>query len=154
MNLQTTIVLLKPDALQRDLLGEVIGRFERKGLKIVGLKFIQLSDALLDEHYAHIADKPFYAGVKDYMMQSPVVAIALQGPDAVDEVRKVVGVTDPRKADAGTIRADFSMHIEANIIHASDTAENAEAEQKRFFGDDEIFDYKKITDRFVLGETA
>ena len=149
---QKTLVLLKPDALQRDLLGEIIRRFEMKGLKIVGLKFIRLTDELLDEHYSHLTDKPFFASLKQFMMQTPVVGMVLEGYDAVAEIRKVVGSTNPREADAGTIRADFSMNVPSNLIHASDSVESAVTEVKRFFSDAELFDYEKITDRFIFGE--
>jgi nucleoside-diphosphate kinase len=151
-DIQRTLVLLKPDALQRDLLGEIIRRFEFKGLKIVGLKFIRLTDELLDEHYAHLSDKPFFANIKKFMMQTPVVGLVLEGFEAITEVRKIVGSTNPRQADAGTIRADLSMNVPSNLIHASDSIEAADAELKRFFNDEEIFAYEKITDRYVLGE--
>lgn len=151
-NLQRTLVLIKPDALQRDLLGEVLQRFERKGLKIVALKFVHLTDELLEEHYAHLTDKPFFASLKQFMMQTPVVAMTLEGLDAVEAVRKIVGATNPRQADAGTIRADLSMNVPSNLVHASDSAENAEAEVKRFFTKDELFTYEKITDRYIFGE--
>lgn len=151
-DVQKTLVLLKPDTLQRDLLGEVIRRFELKGLKIVGLKFIRLTDAMLDEHYAHLTDKPFFASLKQFMMQTPVVGLVLEGLDCVEAVRKIVGATNPRAADAGTIRADFSMNVPSNLIHASDSPENAAAEVNRFFKDEELFQYEKITDRFIFGE--
>lgn len=150
--IQQTLVLLKPDALQRDLLGEIIRRFEMKGLKIVGLKFIRLTNELLDEHYAHLTDKPFFASLKQFMMQTPVVGMVLEGHDAVSEIRKIVGSTNPREADAGTIRADFSMNVPSNLIHASDSVESAATEVERFFSDAELFDYEKITDRFIFGE--
>ncbi|HLD20674.1 MAG TPA: nucleoside-diphosphate kinase [Patescibacteria group bacterium] len=149
---QQTLVLLKPDALQRDLLGEIIRRFEMKGLKIVGLKFIRLTDEMLDEHYSHLTAKPFFASLKQFMMQTPVVGMVLEGYDAVSEIRKVVGSTNPREADAGTIRADFSMNVPSNLIHASDSPESAITEVKRFFTNAELFDYEKITDRFIFGE--
>ncbi len=149
---QKTLVLLKPDALQRDLLGEIIRRFELKGLKIVALKFVRLSDEMLTEHYAHLADKPFFASLKQFMMQTPVVGLVLEGLDSVESVRKIVGATNPRAADAGTIRADFAMNVPSNLIHASDSPEAAATEVKRFFKDDEIFSYEKITDRFQFGE--
>lgn len=149
---QQTLVLLKPDALQRDLLGEIIRRFEMKGLKIVGLKFIRLTSEILDEHYAHLTDKPFFDSLKQFMMQTPVVGMVLEGYDAVCEIRKIVGSTNPREADAGTIRADFSMNVPSNLIHASDSVESATAEVQRFFTREEIFSYEKITDRFIFGE--
>lgn len=149
---QKTLILLKPDALQRDLLGEIINRFEKKGLKIVGLKLIRLTDELLNIHYAHLSDKPFFESLKKFMMQTPVVGLVLEGFDAVSEVRKIVGSTNPRQADAGTIRADFSMNVPSNLIHASDSEDAAQNEIKRFFSADEIFNYEKITDRYIFGE--
>jgi nucleoside-diphosphate kinase len=151
-DVQKTLVLLKPDALQRDLLGEIIRRFELKGLKIVGLKLIRLNDETLSEHYAHLVDRPFFGSLKRYMMQTPVVGMVLEGIDCVEAVRKIVGSTNPRSADAGTIRADFAMNVPSNLIHASDSAENAAIELKRFFKDEEVFSYEKITDRFQFGE--
>ena len=149
---QKTLVLIKPDAMQRDLLGEVIHRFERKGLKIVAFKFIHLTEELLEEHYAHLKDKPFFPSLRDFMMQTPVAALILEGLDSIESVRKVVGPTNPREADAGTIRADLSMNVPSNIVHASDSPENAALEVKRFFQEDEIFTYEKITDRYIFGE--
>ena len=149
---QRTLVLLKPDALQRDLLGEVVIRFERKGLKIVGLKLIRLTDELLNEHYSHLQDRPFFVSLKKFMMQTPVVGIALEGMDAITEVRKLVGSTNPREADAGTIRADLSMNTPSNLVHASDSPEAAEQEINRFFNQDELYSYEKITDRYLFGE--
>ncbi len=151
-DIQRTLVLLKPDALQRDLLGEIVSRIERKGMKIVGMKFIRLDQEILDEHYAHLADKPFFGAIKQFMMQTPVVGIVLEGYDAVAEVRKLVGSTNPREADAGTIRADLSMNMPSNLIHGSDSVETAQSEIKRFFLENELFDYEKITDRYHFGE--
>lgn len=151
-DVQRTLVLIKPDAIQRELVGEVLHRFERKGLKTVGLKFVHLDDATLNEHYAHIKDKPFFADVKTFMMQTPVVAVVFEGIGVIEEVRKVLGSTNPRNADAGTIRADLSMNMPANMVHASDSAETAVVEIKRFFKDDEIFSYEKMTDKYHFGE--
>lgn len=152
INTQRTLILLKPDAVQRDLLSEVIHRFERKGLKIVAMKFIHLSEEMLQEHYAHLADKPFFPSLKKFMMQTPVVGMILEGIDAIESVRKIVGSTNPREADAGTIRADLSMNLPSNLIHASDSEEASAVEIKRFFNEDEIFYYEKITDRYIFGE--
>lgn len=151
-SVQRTLVLLKPDAVQRELLGQLLSRFERKGLKTIGLKFIHLSDALLDEHYAHLKAKAFFPGLKKFMMQTPVVAMVLEGLDVIDCVRKVVGSTNPREAEAGSIRADFSMNVPSNLVHASDSVEAAEAEIKRFFKAEELFTYTKLTDLFHFGE--
>ena len=151
-NAERTLVLIKPDALQRDLLGEIVSRFERKGLKIVAMKFVHLSDAMLDEHYAHLKAKSFFGSLKQFMMQTPVVATVLEGIEAVDAARKLVGATNPRAADAGTIRADLSMNVPSNLVHASDSVDAAKDEIKRFFKNDELFDYKKITDTYQFGE--
>ena len=142
MAFQKTLVLLKPGTVQRALIGEVINRFERKGLRIAGLKMMQLTDELLSEHYAHLAEKPFFQRVKDSMMACPVVAMCLEGVDAIEVVRTLAGPTNGRKAPAGTIRGDYSMSFQENIVHASDSPETAEAEVARFFREDEIFDYQ------------
>lgn len=141
---ERTLILLKPDALQRNLLGEVIHRFERKGLRIVGLKMIQLDDVLIEEHYGHLKDKPFFAGIKKYISSAPIVAMVLSGIGAVDAVRLLVGPTKGYEAPAGTIRGDFSMSTQANLVHASDSKETAEKEVKRFFEEEELFSYKKL----------
>ena len=146
---EKTLVLLKPDALQRNLLGKIIERFEQKGLKIVGLKMIQLDDVILDEHYAHHRDKPFFEGLKNFMKGSPVVAMALEGMEAVRVVRNLCGPTLGRDASPGTIRGDFSMSMQANIVHASDSVETAEKELWHFFNTDEVFDYKKTDSECV-----
>ncbi len=149
---EKTLVLIKPDALQRNLLGRIIERFEQKGLKIVGLKMMQLSDVLLEEHYAHHKDKSFFESLKKFMKQTPVAAMVLEGIEAVRVVRMVCGATSGRNADMGTIRGDFSISTQANIIHASDSPETAEKEIWRFFNTDEIFDYKKLDFEAVYGE--
>ncbi|MBR4553697.1 MAG: nucleoside-diphosphate kinase [Bacteroidaceae bacterium] len=141
MAFQKTLVLLKPGTVQRALIGEVINRFERKGLRIAGLKMMQLTDELLSEHYAHLAEKPFFQRVKDSMMACPVVAMCLEGVDAIEVVRTLAGPTNGRKAPAGTIRGDYSMSFQENIVHASDSPETAKVEVARFFREDEIFDY-------------
>ena len=146
------MVLIKPDALQRNLLGKIIERFEHKGLKIVGLKMMQLSDVLLEDHYAHHKDKPFFESLKKFMASSPVVAMVLEGLEAVKIVRMLCGATSGREADIGTIRGDFSMSTQANIVHASDSVETAEKEIWRFFNSDEIFDYQKIDFSLIYGE--
>lgn len=149
---EITVVLLKPDCLQRSILGEVLHRFERKGLRVVGLKMMQLDDVLLGDHYSHHKEKPFFEGLKKFMKSAPVVAIALSGMNAIEATRFIVGSTAGYKADAGTIRGDFSISGQANIVHASDSKETAEAELKRFFKSDELFDYKKADFDFVYGE--
>ncbi|MFA7278257.1 MAG: nucleoside-diphosphate kinase [Candidatus Gracilibacteria bacterium] len=140
---ERTLVLVKPDGIQRGLIGNVISRFEMKGLKVVGIKMMSLDEAILREHYAHIADKPFFPGVSKFMRSSPVVALCLEGLDVVNAIRLLCGITKSREADAGTIRGDLAMSVACNVVHASDTVENAQAEVKRFFNPDDIFDYDK-----------
>lgn len=137
--MQTTLILLKPDCVKKNLIGNVIARFEAAGFSIAGMKMIQLDQAILREHYAHIADKPFFPDVEKFMSSSPVVAIALRGEGAVDKVREIAGPTDSRKAAPGTIRGDLGEDMMVNIIHASDSAESAAAELRRFFKAGEIF---------------
>ena len=138
--LERTLVLLKPSAVERALIGEIIHRFERKGLRIAGMKMLQLDDDILAEHYSHLKDKPFFGLVKAAMMKTPVVAMSLEGVDAIAVVRYITGYTNGRKADPGTIRGDYCMSNQQNIVHASDSPEAAEAELNRFFRPEEIFD--------------
>ena len=139
--LEKTLVILKPSAVQRGLIGDIINRFERKGLILIGLKMIWLSDKLLSEHYAHLKDKPFFQKVKDSMNICPVVVCCWKGKDAVRVVRMLTGVTNSREALPGTIRGDYSMSMQENIIHTSDSQETAAIELQRFFSDNELFDY-------------
>lgn len=141
---ERTLVLLKPDALQRGLLGEIIHRFERRGLKLIGLKMMRLDEAILKEHYAHLKDKPFFKGIQDFMSSYPVAALAISGIKAVSIVRAMAGPTKGYDAPPGTIRGDFSVSTQSNLVHASDPAENPEAEVNRFFKPEELFSYKKI----------
>lgn len=141
--MERTLIILKPDAVQRGLVGEVTGRLERKGLKLIGAKMMRLDSALLKAHYAHLIDKPFYAGIEDFMMSSPVVVMAWEGFECVNSVRLLVGATNPRIADAGTIRGDLAIGQGRNLIHASDSKENGAKEIERFFTKDELFDYDK-----------
>jgi nucleoside-diphosphate kinase len=143
MNEEKVLVILKPDAIVRGIVGEVVTRFEKKGLKILGTKMSKISDVLLEEHYAHVADKPFFGEIRSYMQASPVILMAFSGVNAVKASRMIVGATDGSEATAGTIRGDFALSIDYTVVHASDTPENGEAEVKRFFNDDEIFDYEK-----------
>lgn len=140
--MQVTLVILKPSAVQRGILGEVIARFEKKGIQIVGMKMVCLTDETLEEHYAHLLNKPFYGRIKDSMQASPVLIMALKGVDVINVVRKLSGVTNGREAEPGTIRGDYSMSMQENIVHASDSAETAAAELERFFSEGEIFDYE------------
>lgn len=149
---ERTLVLIKPDAIQRGLLGQIVSRFEQKGLKLVAMKMMSLDEAVLREHYAHIADKPFFPGVAQFMQSTPVVAMVWQGLEVVDAVRRITGITKAREAEAGSIRGDFAMSVACNVIHASDGVEAAEAEVKRFFNPDEVFEYDKSEYMHVYAE--
>jgi nucleoside-diphosphate kinase len=149
--MEQTLIIIKPDALQRSLIGEIVGRLERKGLKIVGAKMMSLNDDILTEHYAHLKDKPFFADIKTFMKHSPVIALALEGTDAVQGVRLIAGATKGSEADAGTIRGDLSISNQ-NLLHASDTQENAKKELARFFKKDELFEYTMLTDQMIFEE--
>lgn len=148
---QRSLIIVKPDALQRNLLGEIIHRFERKGLKLVGLKMIAIDDVLVEDHYAHHKDKPFFDGLRKYMQSSPVVVMVLEGFEAIDAIRLIVGPTKSRAADAGSIRGDFAMSVQYNIIHASDSENTAKQEVARFFKADELFEYQKIDFEMIYG---
>ena len=143
--MERTLVLLKPGIVQRQLMGEVINRFEKRGLRIVGMKMMQLTDELLSEHYAHLSEKPFFQRVKDSMMTAPVIAVCLAGVDAIAAVRALAGPTNGRNAAPGTIRGSYCMSFQENIVHASDGPETAAVELKRFFKPEEIFDWKQCT---------
>lgn len=150
MKEEKTLIIMKPDCVVRGLVGEIITRFERKGLKIAGIKMIELADVLIEEHYAHHKDKPFFHSLKNFMQSAPVVVMAVVGFRAVEAVRIIVGPTMGFKADAGSIRGDFAMSNQ-NIVHASDSVENGEAEIKRFFNELELFDYNRADYTSVYG---
>jgi nucleoside-diphosphate kinase len=137
--MQTTLVILKPDCIEQNLAGKILDRFAEKGLKITGIKMIQLSDDLLEEHYEHHKDKPFFPGLKQFMQRTPVIVVALQGESAIDTVRELAGTTNPTEAAEGTIRKHHGTDVQENVLHASDSVENAEAELKRFFAEGELF---------------
>ena len=141
--METTLILLKPDTVERGLIGQVISRLEQKGLKINGLKMMQLDEAIVTEHYSFLADKPFFPSIKSYMMRCPVVALAVSGQKAVATVRTLTGATNPADALPGSIRGDFGLTIDGNIIHASDSVETAAIELNRFFGGKDIFEYSR-----------
>ena len=141
--MEKTVVLIKPDGVQRGLIGEIISRFERKGMRLAGLKMISLGDATLDEWYAHHKDKAFFPDLKSYMMSYPVVAMLWEGLDAAVTVRKMIGITKARDAEPGTIRGDFAMSQQYNLIHASESNEAARKEEALIFGDGEVFEWMK-----------
>ena len=141
--MEKTLVIIKPGAIQRGLIGEVILRFEKKGLQLCGMKMMQLTDEILIEHYAHLAQRSFFKRIKDSMMITPVIVCCLKGLDAVHIIHEMAGKTNGREAAFGTIRGDFSMSVQENIIHTSDTVENAVIELARFFKKEEIFDFEQ-----------
>jgi nucleoside-diphosphate kinase len=141
--MERTLIIAKPDAVQRGLVGEIISRLERKGLKLIGLKMLSLDEPILREHYAEHLEKPFYEGLEQFMKSSPVVVMAWEGYECVNSVRVLVGATNPRTADAGTIRGDFAIGTGRNLIHASDGKESGAREVALFFEEDEVFGYDK-----------
>ncbi len=150
--MERTLILIKPDAIQRGLIGQIIARFECKGLKLIGIKMMPLNEAVLREHYAHIADKDFYPGVERFMKSSPVIAMCWEGLEVVNAVRLLCGITKARAAEAGSIRGDLAMSVSCNVVHASDSVETAEQEIKRFFKEEELYEYRKTEYEHVYGE--
>lgn len=138
---ETTLILLKPDCIGKGHCGDVIQRFERCNFKIRGIKMLKLTDALLLEHYAHIASRPFFPEVQAFMQQTPVVALAIEGDDVVLRVRDLLGPTNSKDAAPGTIRGNFGVDMMVNVVHASDSVENAKVELDRFFAPGELFSY-------------
>ena len=147
---ERTLVLVKPDGVQRQLVGRIVGRFEERGLKIVGLKLVAVDTVLAETHYAVHRDKPFFAGLVAFITSSPLVAMALEGPNAIAMVRSMVGATRPHEAAPGSIRGDFAVETAQNLVHASDGAETAAAELALWFAPGELVDYTREVDRWVL----
>ncbi len=148
--MERTLVLVKPDGVQRGLIGEVIARFERRGLRLVAAKFIQVSDALAATHYAEHKGKPFYDGLLAYITSAPVMAMVWEGSNAVAAVRQTVGSTKPVEAAPGTIRHDFALEVGRNLIHASDKPETGEREVALWFKAEELVDWKRAVDQWVF----
>ncbi len=137
--MQKTLIICKPDCMQQKHVGNIVDRFEQAGFEIIGCKMTRLASAQLREHYAHVADKPFYPEIEGFMQSAPVIVVALRGENAVARVRELLGPTDSRKAPKGTIRGDFGTDMMRNVVHASDSPENGLAEIARFFRPEEIF---------------
>jgi len=146
---ERTLVIIKPDGVQRGLIGQIIGRFEARGLKMVGLKFMQIDRPLAERHYAVHKGKPFYEGLLDYITSAPVVVMVWEGPNAIDVVRRTMGATKPLEAQPGTIRADFGLEIGRNLVHGSDSPETAHCEIALYFTDAELVSWTRDTDRWV-----
>ena len=149
--MERTLILVKPNAIQRGLIGDIITRFERKGLRFVGMKMLFMTDEIVNEHYAHLKERPFFPYLKASMQAAPIIACCVEGAEAVDTVRLLVGATNSRKALPGTIRGDFSMSGEQNVVHASDSVENALIEINRFFAPGELYDYESAVTQFEYG---
>lgn len=147
---ETTLVLVKPDGVQRGLVGEIVGRLERTGLKIVGMKLMQISPELAEQHYAEHKGKPFYDGLVSFITSSPVVALAIAGPEAVPIVRKVMGVTKPSEAAPGTIRGDLGVDMGRNLIHGSANPDDAKREVSLFFQPSDLVDWNRSTEAWVV----
>ncbi len=139
--MERTLILLKPDAVEKKICGKVIARFEEAGLTLRGCKMLRLDPTILRAHYAHIADKPFYPDVEAFMSSKPVIGLILEGDDVIAKIRDMLGVTDSKKAAPGTLRNEFGVDMMINVAHASDSLEAADAEIHRFFSEDEIFEY-------------
>ena len=152
--MQTTLIILKPDAVQRGLMGSIISRFEDKGLRIVGCRMMLISRELAQEHYEVHADKPFYEGLLSFMTSGPVLVMAIQGVAAVDVCRKLMGATFGSKAEPGTIRGDFGISNSFNLIHGSDSPETAQEELDRFFGNGDLIDYERAIEPWVYDMTS
>lgn len=140
--MEKSIVLIKPDGMKKKVIGDVVNRMEKAGLRVIGLKMLRLSDALLDIWYAHHKEKPYFKGIKSYMMSTPVVAMVWEGENAIKIIRDLAGPTDSTKAPKGTIRGDLGKDIQENVIHASDSKESAEKELSLMFQPDEIHETK------------
>ena len=147
--MERTLVLVKPDGVQRGLIGEVISRLERRGLKLVGMKLMQVDDALARQHYGEHVDRPFFAGLVDFITSSPVVAMAWEAENAVEAVRNTMGQTNPTASPAGTIRGDLGLDIGRNLVHGSDSPESAMRELTLFFTGAELLDYSRANDSWI-----
>lgn len=142
MSMQRTLVLCKPDTVQRGLVGRVVSRFEEKGLKLVGMKMLRVDESLAGRHYAEHVEKPFFADLLAFITASPIVALAVEGDNAVEVVRNLMGVTNPQKAGSGTIRGDFGLNLTMNLVHGSDSLASAQREVALFFAPEELHDYE------------
>ena len=148
--MERTLILVKPDAVQRGLIGEVLGRLERRGLRLVALRLMQADEALARRHYAEHEGKPFFTGLVDYITSSPLVAAVFEGPDAVAASRQTMGSTNPVEAAPGTIRGDFALEVGRNLVHGSDGPESAAREIALFFGDEAAPSWERDTDRWIF----
>lgn len=148
--MERTFIIIKPDAVQRGLTGEILRRFETRGLRIIGMKFMQISRELAEKHYAVHRERPFFGSLVEYIISSPVVVIALEGTNAVEAARGTIGATNPSKSPAGTIRGDFALEIGRNLVHGSDSVENGQIEVANFFSESELITWARNTDPWIF----
>jgi nucleoside-diphosphate kinase len=147
---ERTFLMVKPDGVQRGIAGDIVSRFEERGLKLVGAKFMRISDDLAAEHYAEHEDKPFFEDLTDFITSGPVLAMVWEGQDAVAQGRRMMGATDPLEAEPGTIRGDYGLDLGRNVIHGSDTEEgSAEREIDLFFDEEELVDYERVDETWL-----
>jgi nucleoside-diphosphate kinase len=142
--MERTLIIIKPDAVQRGLAGAILSRFEARGFSIAGMKMVRLQQQLLEEHYSHLKGKPFFPALLSFMSSSPVIVAVIEGKDAVEVVRNMCGTTNARNAEPGTIRGDFALSTQCNVIHASDSLETAKKEVARFFSEGELYHYSRV----------
>jgi nucleoside-diphosphate kinase len=147
---ERTLIIVKPDAVQRGLTGEIIKRFEQRGLRIIGMKFMQVAKALAEKHYEVHKDKPFFADLVGYITSAPVVVMSLEGTNAIAAARATIGATKPHEAGAGTIRGDYGLEIGRNLVHGSDSVENGQIETANFFSEDELVSWERNTDPWIF----
>ena len=147
--MEKSLVLLKPDSIQRSLVGTIISKIEGKGIKIVGIRMLQVNENLAKQHYHIHEGKPFFTNLIEFITSGPIIAIVFEAPNCISQIRSIVGATDPSEANPGTIRGDLASTIDANLIHASDSIESAEYESKLFFPNNEIFDYQKDIEKWL-----
>jgi len=150
MPMERTLVLVKPDAMQRGLAGEILSRLERRGLRIAAMRMLRVDQDLASRHYAEHTEKPFYGALVEFITSSPIIAAVFEGPRAVEIVRATMGATDPRAAAPGTIRGDYAMYITQNLIHGSDSAESSEREIELFFNESDVYSYPRDLDRWLF----
>ncbi len=148
--MERTLIIIKPDAVQRGLSGEILRRFEARGLRIIGMKFMQVSRELAEKHYDVHKERPFFAGLVDYITSSPVIVMALEGINAIEAARGTIGATRPQEAIAGTIRGDLALEVGRNLVHGSDSVENGELEVSNFFTEDELISWERNTDPWIF----
>lgn len=148
--MERTLILVKPDGVQRNLIGEIISRFERRGLKLIGMKFMQMSQSLAEKHYAVHKERPFFNDLVAYITSGPIVAMVWEGNDAINAARATIGATKPVDASPGTIRGDFGMEIGRNLVHGSDSPENGLKEASLFFREDELVSWKRDLERWIV----